>query len=125
MARFYDPTDPDQVSELQADADRRRQQQDADWRWLLEAAQGQRVVVELLQIAGLVQSSFSESALLMAKAEGARSVALYVHARITQTAEGRHQPAILAALVTPPNAARSVRSSRPRTRTDGDWPDSA
>lgn len=111
MTRRYDSNDASQVAERQADAKRREEQRDADWRWLLDAPQGRRVMVELLHMAGLVEASFSESPLLMAKAEGARSVALYVHGRITQTAEGRHAPALMADLVMPPDVRRRARSN--------------
>lgn len=100
-----------------ADEKRRREMRDADWRWMLEHAQGRRILAELIARAGLMQPVFSEQPLRTAYAEGRRSLGGEIYARLTEVTQAADRPALLAEVLHPSD----VRNSRnDRTRDDPD-----
>lgn len=80
MATDYDPTDltaeRERTAEEAKQADQKRQQESADWQFLLGDARGRRIVWGLLEKAGVFRVSFSSDALQMAFNEGQRNLGL-------------------------------------------------
>lgn len=54
----------------------------SDIRWLMESAQGRRIVWRMLNRTGVFRSSFSSDALAMAFAEGNRNIGLQLLAQV-------------------------------------------
>lgn len=120
MTRKYDPTDMEQVSERQQDAELRRQQIASDWDWFMSAPQGRRILGGILASCGMFGSSYVQGdALGTAYNEGKRAIGLQIyagaHAGVTGNAHG-HVIADLMHEALAPNVARS-RSSPNRNLT--------
>lgn len=82
----YDPTDIRAQADAQADKDLQRQlekdQDDADFKWLMTHAEGRRIVWRMLERAGVYRLSFNTDALVMAFAEGCRNEGLRLMGQI-------------------------------------------
>jgi hypothetical protein len=88
VATYEDPTD---LKRLERDAEaeevgarERRRKELEDLRWLLGHPQGRRIVVRLLDEAGVYRSSFNHSGSVMAFNEGKRHVGLFLIAELTE-----------------------------------------
>lgn len=82
MATNNDPTDLNrQARDTEADeaeAHERRRKELDDLRWLLGHPQGRRIVMRLLDEAGVFRSSFNHSGSVMAFSEGRRHMGLFL-----------------------------------------------
>jgi hypothetical protein len=88
VATINDPTDlKRQERDAEAEeavARERRRKELEDLRWLLGHPQGRRIVVRLLDEAGVYRSSFNHSGSVMAFNEGKRHVGLFLIAELTE-----------------------------------------
>lgn len=114
----YDPTDPDQVAQRQADAARAKQQVEADWEFLLRAPQGRRVLVALLTQSGFLHSSYVQGdALATAYGEGKREMGARIYSATTSVRQGALLPALLAEVMSKPNVGNRRASPDPDADT--------
>ena len=88
MASSFDPTDlhnreREAESEELAARERRRKELE-DLRWLLAHPQGRRILMRLLDEAGVYRSSFNHSGSVMAFSEGKRHIGLFLTAELME-----------------------------------------
>lgn len=80
MPAQYDPNDPEQVERRQETDELRRQQRDADWRWLIKDPRGQRLVADLIARSGFLAQSFAPGdPLQTAFSEGMRTIGQQIY----------------------------------------------
>lgn len=102
----YDENDPEQREQRQKGQQLRREQAEADIRWVLSQPQGRRVIVEILRMTGLMEPCHTRSdALQTAYRCGAREIGLQLQFSLSIAAQ-ETIPALLAELVKPPDAGR-------------------
>lgn len=88
MATNTDPTDL-HTRDREAEADEavareKRRKELEDLRWMLAHPQGRRIVMRLLDEAGVYRSSFNHSGSVMAFSEGRRHIGLFLTAELME-----------------------------------------
>lgn len=82
----YDPIDIRSQERAKADTDQRnklaRDNEEADFKWLMGSKRGRRIVWRLLDRAGVFRLSFNTNAMAMAFAEGSKNEGLRLLAQI-------------------------------------------
>ena len=115
----YDPTDPEQVDQRQADAARAKQQVEADWEFVLSTPQGRRVLTALLHHSGFLRASYVPGdALATAHGEGKREIGTLIYSAATLVKQGALLTALLAEVMSKPNVGNR-RASNDRDAAGG------